>query len=137
MNARAADTAIVRIEQLYPFPEAEFAEMLARYPAAGEVVWVQEEPRNMGAWAFVRGWIQPTVQAQHRQIGYAGRPESASTAPGSAQAASAGTGGVDRAGIRVLRRWNARRGNDFAACGRAGKTDLHLAGIGPAPLPLE
>jgi multifunctional 2-oxoglutarate metabolism enzyme len=80
---KLTDTAIVRIEQLYPFPEAEFAEVLARYPAAGEVVWVQEEPRNMGAWAFVRGWIQPTLQAQHRQIGYAGRPESASTAPGS------------------------------------------------------
>jgi 2-oxoglutarate dehydrogenase complex dehydrogenase (E1) component-like enzyme len=80
---KAADTAIVRIEQLYPFPEAEFAEVLARYPAAGEVVWAQEEPRNMGAWAFVRGWIQPMVQAQHRQIGYAGRPESSSTAPGS------------------------------------------------------
>jgi 2-oxoglutarate dehydrogenase complex dehydrogenase (E1) component-like enzyme len=80
---KLTDTAIVRIEQLYPFPEAEFAEMLAGYPAAGEVVWVQEEPRNMGAWAFVRGWIQPTLEAQHRQIGYAGRPESASTAPGS------------------------------------------------------
>ncbi len=79
----AADTVIVRIEQLYPFPETEFADVLARYPAAGEVVWVQDEPRNMGAWAFVRGWIQPTIQAQHRQIGYAGRPESASTAPGS------------------------------------------------------
>jgi 2-oxoglutarate dehydrogenase E1 component len=79
------DTAIVRIEQLYPFPEAEFAQVLARYPQAGEVVWVQEEPRNMGAWAFVRGWIQPMVQSQHRQIGYAGRPESASTAPGSSR----------------------------------------------------
>ena len=82
---KSTDTAIVRIEQLYPFPEAEFAEVLARYPAAGEVVWAQEEPRNMGAWAFVRGWIQPMIQAQHRQIGYAGRPESASTAPGSAK----------------------------------------------------
>jgi 2-oxoglutarate dehydrogenase E1 component len=80
---KATDTAIVRIEQLYPFPEAEFAEVLARYPAAGEIVWVQEEPRNMGAWAFVRGWIQPVVHQQHRQIGYAGRPEAASTAPGS------------------------------------------------------
>jgi 2-oxoglutarate dehydrogenase E1 component len=80
---KAMDCAIVRIEQLYPFPEVEFAEVLRRYPAAGEVVWVQEEPRNMGAWAFVRGWIQPMLQAQHRQIGYAGRPESASTAPGS------------------------------------------------------
>ena len=77
------DTAIIRIEQLYPFPQSEFAQVLAKYPAAGEVVWVQEEPRNMGAWAFVRGWIQPMVQSQHRQIGYAGRPESASTAPGS------------------------------------------------------
>ena len=73
----------MRLEQLYPFPETEFADVLARYPAAGEVVWAQDEPRNMGAWAFVRGWIQPTIQAQHRQIGYAGRPESASTAPGS------------------------------------------------------
>jgi len=82
---KAGDTAIVRIEQLYPFSETEFAEVLARYPQAGEVVWVQEEPRNMGAWAFVRGWIQPMVQAQHRQIGYAGRPESASTAPGSSR----------------------------------------------------
>jgi len=80
---RASDTAIVRIEQLYAFPESEFLEVLARYPAAGEVVWVQEEPRNMGAWAFVRGWIQPAIERQHRQIGYAGRPESASTAPGS------------------------------------------------------
>jgi 2-oxoglutarate dehydrogenase E1 component len=80
---KASDTVIVRLEQLYPFPETEFADVLARYPAAGEVVWAQDEPRNMGAWAFVRGWIQPTIQAQHRQIGYAGRPESASTAPGS------------------------------------------------------
>jgi 2-oxoglutarate dehydrogenase E1 component len=80
---KAVDTAIVRIEQLYPFPEAEFGDVLARYPAAGEIVWVQEEPRNMGAWAFVRGWIQPVIQKQHRQIGYAGRPEAASTAPGS------------------------------------------------------
>jgi 2-oxoglutarate decarboxylase len=80
---KSTDTAIVRIEQLYPFPESEFANVLARYPAAGEIVWVQEEPRNMGAWGFVRGWIQPTIQAQHRQIGYAGRPEAASTAPGS------------------------------------------------------
>lgn len=37
----------------------------------------------MGAWAFVRGWIQPMIQSQHRQLGYAGRPESASPAPGS------------------------------------------------------
>ncbi len=77
------DAAVVRIEQLYPFPEAEFSRVLARYPNAAHVVWVQEEPRNMGAWAFVRGHIQPLLEVQNRRIGYAGRPESASTAPGS------------------------------------------------------
>jgi len=82
-TAGATDTAIVRIEQLYPFPEAEFAQELMRYPAASAVVWAQEEPRNMGAWGFVRGHIQPLLEAQRREIGYAGRPESASPAPGS------------------------------------------------------
>jgi 2-oxoglutarate dehydrogenase E1 component len=79
----ATDAAVVRIEQLYPFPDADFAKVLARYPNAAHVVWVQEEPRNMGAWAFVRGQIQPLLEALNRRIGYAGRPESASTAPGS------------------------------------------------------
>jgi len=80
---RAADTAIVRIEQIYPFPETGFAETLRQYHAARQVLWVQEEPRNMGAWAFVREWMQPMLDAQGREIGYAGRPESASPAPGS------------------------------------------------------
>jgi 2-oxoglutarate dehydrogenase complex dehydrogenase (E1) component-like enzyme len=77
------DTAIVRMEQLYPCPEAEFNEVLHLYPAASQVVWVQEEPRNMGAWGFVRGYIQPILDRQGRKIGYAGRPESASPSPGS------------------------------------------------------
>jgi 2-oxoglutarate dehydrogenase E1 component len=81
----AADTVIVRIEQIAPFPQTEFADVLKRYPAARQVVWVQEEPRNMGAWGFVRGHIQPVLDAERRQIGYAGRPESASPAPGSAK----------------------------------------------------
>lgn len=80
---KLTDTAIVRMEQLYPCPEAEFAEVLKKYPAASQVVWVQEEPRNMGAWAFVRGYIQPILDRQGRTIGYAGRPESASPSPGS------------------------------------------------------
>jgi len=80
---KLTDVAIVRMEQLYPCPEAEFAEVLRRYPAASQVVWVQEEPRNMGAWGFVRGYIQPILDKQARTIGYAGRPESASPSPGS------------------------------------------------------
>jgi 2-oxoglutarate dehydrogenase E1 component len=71
----------VRIEQLYPFPEAEFAAVLRRYFNATNVIWTQEEPRNMGAWAFARGYITPMLSMRH-VIGYAGRPESASTAPG-------------------------------------------------------
>ncbi len=77
----ASDVAIVRIEQLYPFPEAEFAAVLKRYPNASNVIWAQEEPRNMGAWAFARGYITPMLWSRH-VIGYAGRPESASPAPG-------------------------------------------------------
>ena len=80
---KLTDTAIVRMEQLYPCPEAEFTEVLRKYPAASQVVWVQEEPRNMGAWGFVRGYIQPILDRQGRTIGYAGRPESASPSPGS------------------------------------------------------
>jgi len=81
-ETRGGDFVIVRLEQLYPFPQAEFADVLRRYPAAQHVVWVQEEPRNMGAWAFVRGHIQPMLGA-NQAIGYAGRPRSASPAPGS------------------------------------------------------
>src|ERR1700722_12714235 len=80
---KLTDTAIVRTEQLYPFPEMEFNEVLRSYPAASQVVWVQEEPRNMGAWGFVRGYIQPVLDRQGRTIGYAGRQESASPSPGS------------------------------------------------------
>jgi 2-oxoglutarate dehydrogenase E1 component len=78
---KATDTAIIRIEQLYPFPEAEFAAVLQRYKQANQVVWAQEDPRNMGAWGFARGYISPLLGPQ-QVIGYAGRPESASPAPG-------------------------------------------------------
>jgi 2-oxoglutarate dehydrogenase E1 component len=80
---KLTDTAIVRMEQLYPCPEAEFNQVLHRYPLASQVVWVQEEPRNMGAWSFVRGYIQPILDREGRSIGYAGRQDSASPAPGS------------------------------------------------------
>jgi 2-oxoglutarate dehydrogenase E1 component len=77
-----ADTAIVRLEQLYPFPEAEVAKALGLYGAAQHVVWVQEEPRNMGAWSFVRWRLHPMLKS-NQAMGYAGRPRSASPAPGS------------------------------------------------------
>ncbi len=73
----------MRIEQLYPFPEAEIRAVIARYSSASGVVWVQEEPRNMGAWIFMRTRLQRIMANEARALGYAGRPESASTAPGS------------------------------------------------------
>jgi 2-oxoglutarate dehydrogenase E1 component len=75
------DVAIIRIEQQYPFPHAEFRAALAQFPKAKEVVWCQEEPQNQGAWyrlvAYYRADSLP-----HQTVAYAGRPVSASTAVG-------------------------------------------------------
>ena len=81
----AASTAIVRVEQFYPFPEVEIREVLERYTGASGIVWAQEEPRNMGAWIFMRTRLQRILANQARVLGYAGRSESAATAPGSAK----------------------------------------------------
>jgi 2-oxoglutarate dehydrogenase E1 component len=56
---------------------------LAKYERADEVVWVQEEPRNMGPWRYMRERLQPSLEASDRTLRYAGRPESASPATGS------------------------------------------------------
>ncbi|MFN0104610.1 MAG: hypothetical protein ACKV2U_21295 [Bryobacteraceae bacterium] len=79
----ADNVALVRIEQYYPFPKAELQDVLMRYPVTAEVCWVQEEPRNMGAWRFVREHIQPMLDPARRSLRYIGRAESASPAPGS------------------------------------------------------
>jgi 2-oxoglutarate dehydrogenase E1 component len=76
-----AEVAIVRIEQLYPFPKAELGEILARYSSAAEVLWVQEEPANHGAWSFVLPLISPLLRADTR-FAYVGRAEAASPATG-------------------------------------------------------
>jgi len=71
--------AIIRLERLYPFPEPELRDALAPYPSSAEVVWVQEEPANMGAWTSVR----PRIRAVNgREPLYVGRSERASPAEG-------------------------------------------------------
>jgi 2-oxoglutarate dehydrogenase E1 component len=77
------DVAILRLEQLYPFNSIEFSDILLRYPLTAEVLWVQEEPRNMGAWRFIQDQIQPLLNDSRRTLRYAGRPESASPSAGS------------------------------------------------------
>ena len=83
-EARQANhVALVRIEQLYPFAESDANDALLRYRIAAEVVWAQEEPRNMGPWCFMQEQLQPLLAPTSRELRYVGRPESASPATGS------------------------------------------------------
>ena len=86
-EAERKDVALVRVEQLYPFPEKELREELAKYPSASDLVWCQEEPQNMGAWSFVdRRLEQVLLDMDHRKMKrplYVGRVEAASPATGS------------------------------------------------------
>jgi 2-oxoglutarate decarboxylase len=74
-------SAIVRIEGLYSFPEDALRVVLGRYPKAREVVWTQEEPRNMGAWAYIAPRLQALLP-EDVTLSYAGRPDRASPAEG-------------------------------------------------------
>ncbi len=76
--------AIVRVEELYPFPSGPLRASLAHFPAATEVVWCQEEPRNMGAWTFMADRLIELLD-EDVTLTCVGRPESASTAVGSAR----------------------------------------------------
>ncbi len=75
------DAALVRIEQLYPFPHKAFEAELRKYPALAQVVWCQDEPQNQGAWFYVQHHIGEALKEGQR-LGYAGRPASASPAVG-------------------------------------------------------
>jgi 2-oxoglutarate dehydrogenase E1 component len=76
------DTAIARIEQLYPFPHAELSDLVSEYPHLRQLVWVQEEPENMGAWRHVRQRLERHVP-KGVALRYVGRQEAASPATGS------------------------------------------------------
>ncbi|MET0301035.1 MAG: 2-oxoglutarate dehydrogenase E1 component, partial [Methyloceanibacter sp.] len=78
------DIYLLRIEQLYPFPARALIHELSRFKDA-EMVWCQEEPKNMGAWSFIEPnleWVLDHIGARHRRVRYAGRPSSAATATG-------------------------------------------------------
>ncbi|MBP1620053.1 MAG: 2-oxoglutarate dehydrogenase, subunit [Acidobacteria bacterium] len=78
-----ADTAVVRVEQLYPFPADEVAALVASMPGLAGVRWVQEEPRNMGGWAFAAPLLREALRAL--PLAYVGRPANPSPATGSAR----------------------------------------------------
>ena len=75
------DVALVRLEQLYPFPHKAFETEIKRFPNATNFVWCQDEPQNQGAWFFVQHHIQLALKAPQK-LAYAGRPASASPAVG-------------------------------------------------------
>jgi 2-oxoglutarate dehydrogenase E1 component len=75
------DVALIRVEELYPFPDRQVADVLARYHPSVEIIWAQEDPRNMGAWRFVSGRFRDLG----RKAEYVGRPFTASPAAGSAK----------------------------------------------------
>jgi len=78
----AGAIAVVRMEQLYPWPEERLTEVLSRYSNASEVVWLQEEPENMGAWSFVHGRLHAMLRDKAK-LYHVSRPESGSPATGS------------------------------------------------------
>jgi 2-oxoglutarate dehydrogenase E1 component len=82
LRATRPDIGICRLEQLYPVPMRELRAMIESFPDAGEVVWVQEEPENMGAWEFIRPHLQEVSDG--RIVRRIARPRSASPAEGSA-----------------------------------------------------
>jgi 2-oxoglutarate dehydrogenase E1 component len=80
-DRKNGDVAVIRVEQLYPFPHKAFAAEMKKYPNATEVVWCQDEPQNQGAWFFVQHYIHENM-VEGQKLGYAGRPASASPAVG-------------------------------------------------------
>src|SRR5262249_39081620 len=77
-----AEIAILRVEQLYPFPAAEIGALVRGYPNATEFRWVQEEPKNQGSWQFVAPLLR-AVLGEEGDLAYVGREEAASPATGS------------------------------------------------------
>jgi 2-oxoglutarate dehydrogenase E1 component len=75
------DVAVVRVEQLYPFPIEEYAAVIRKYANAHEIVWCQEEPQNQGSWYQIRHRLQEPLSAKH-QLLYAGRAPAAAPATG-------------------------------------------------------
>lgn len=82
-DSKIKDVAIVRVEQLYPFPRQELTDILKKYTKAEEVVWCQEEPQNQGAWYQVTHHLEACL-AEHQRLTYAGRAASAAPAVGNA-----------------------------------------------------
>jgi 2-oxoglutarate dehydrogenase E1 component len=81
MEQRIDDMAIVRLEELYPFPVDRYAAIIGHYASAKSIVWCQEEPENQGAWYQIRHRLQEPLTAEH-SLTYSGRSGAAAPASG-------------------------------------------------------
>lgn len=83
-KAELTDVALVRLEQLYPFPQDEYAEIIAKYHNAKDIIWCQEEPQNQGAWHQIAHRLEQDLEIEtgRHKLKFAGREASASTAAG-------------------------------------------------------
>jgi 2-oxoglutarate dehydrogenase E1 component len=81
-NRSDSGTAIIRVEQFYPFPKNLLSQELSRFGSAADVQWVQEEPENMGGWSFIEPRLL-RILSSSQKLRYVGRPASASPATGS------------------------------------------------------
>ena len=77
------NVAVVRVEQLYPFPDEAIRAVIDRYSKVREICWVQEEPENMGAWEFVRPLLEELLGGRRIALRYVGRTRAASPSEGS------------------------------------------------------
>lgn len=84
-NEAMQQTPVIRVEQLYPFPDKMLKNVLSQYPNLREIIWAQEEPMNMGAWTFVRPKISEVI-GERVPLHYAGRISAGTTAEGSLKA---------------------------------------------------
>jgi 2-oxoglutarate dehydrogenase E1 component len=106
VSAGAADhtlehAAIIRVEQLYPFPGQALRRAIERYPNAADVVWVQEEPQNMGAWTYIAPHLRDLLPAR-MPLEYIGRPERAATAEGQADVHASEQARIIRAALQSV-----------------------------------
>ena len=85
LRTEIRNLAIARLEQLYPFPKEALEVLLDRYPNLERLIWVQEEPLNMGAWNYLRPRLRQLTEGRY-PLQYVGRPESSSPAEGSSTA---------------------------------------------------
>jgi len=85
LRAEGVGVAIARVEELYPFPAERIEEVFAAYPGLRDVIWLQEEPANFGAWGFIAPQLRELTERHSLSLRYIGRNERASPAVGSAR----------------------------------------------------